>query len=73
MTSENRSNIVSLLFSFNQFFVILIIYCIGKLAYRSLMSKVVILYWLLIWMLFSSCATSFEFMVVCVYGNFFIN
>jgi len=50
-------------------FVILIIYCIGKLTYRSLLSKVVILCWLLIWILFSSCATSFEFMVVYVYGK----
>ena len=37
------------------------------------MSKVVILCWLLIWILFSSCATYLELMIVYVYGKFFIN
>ena len=53
--------------------MILIIYCIGKLTYRSLMSKVFILCLLLIWILFSSCATSFEFIVVYAYGKFVTN
>jgi hypothetical protein len=61
--------IVSLLFLFNQNFVILIIICIGKLTYRSFMSKMVILCWLLIWISFSTCAT-FEFLVAYVYGKF---
>jgi len=43
---------------------------VGRLTYISFMSKVVILCWLLIWMLFRSCAATFEFLVAYVYGNF---
>ena len=48
--------------------MILIIFCIGKLTYRSFMSKVVILCWLLISILFSS--TSFKFLVAYMFGKF---
>jgi len=41
------------LFLFNQNFVILIIFSIGKLTYRSFMSKVFILWWPVIWTLLS--------------------
>jgi len=55
---------------FNQKLVMLIIFCVGKLTCKSFMSNVVILCWLLIWMLFRSCATYFEFSVAYVYGSF---
>jgi len=44
----------------------------GKLTCKSFMSNVVILCRLLIWMLFRSCATYFEFLVAYVYGSFII-
>jgi hypothetical protein len=59
-----------LLFLFNQNLVIFIIFCVGRLTYISFMSKVVFLCWLLIRMLFRSCAATFEFLVAYVYGNF---
>ena len=60
----------SLLYLSNQNLVILSIFCVGKLTYRSFMSKMVILCWLLIRMLFRSCATSFEFLMAYVYCSF---
>jgi hypothetical protein len=50
--------------------VTFIIFCMGRLTYMSFMSKVVILCWLLIWMLFGSCAATFEILVAYLYGNF---
>ena len=59
-----------LLYLSNQNLVTLITFCIGKLTYRSFMSKVVIFCWLLIRILFRSCATSFEFPLAFLYGSF---
>jgi len=54
---------------FNQNLVMLIIFCVDKLTCKSFMSNVVILCCLLIWMLFRSCATYFEFLMAYVYGS----
>ena len=55
---------------FNQNLLMLIVFCVSKLTCKSFMSNMVILYWLLIWMLFRSCSTYFEFLVAYVYGSF---
>ena len=76
---ENNSDLVPilwvlrfvlLLYLSSQNLMTLIIFYTSKLAYRSFMSKVVILCWLLILFLLRSCATSVEFQVAYVYGSF---
>jgi len=63
-------NSLSLIFLFSQNFVVLIIPWIGRLTYGSFMSRVIIHIFLLIFILFSSSATScFLFFVLYVYGR----
>ena len=58
-----------LLNMFSQNLVILSMFFIGKLTYRSFKSREIILSWLLMEMLRRSCATSLEFFVAYVYGS----
>jgi hypothetical protein len=59
-----------MLFLSNQKIVDWIILCFGKLTYRSLISNVIILWFSVIWILFSLCAISYEFTVAYVLGRF---
>ena len=66
-----------LLYLFNRSLLMLIIFCLGKVTYRSFMSNVVILYWLLIWMLLNLVLFLLNFcwrayMAVVLIGWFFI-
>jgi len=45
-------------------------FLMGKLTYKSFLSNVMILLFSLIWILFSSCTISCEFLMVCVFGRF---
>jgi len=62
--------VLILLCLFNQNLVMWRMFCIGKWTYKSFMSRVIILLCLRIWILFNSCAISYEFLVVYVYGKF---
>jgi len=63
----------SILFLLNHYLVILSIPCMGRFTYRSFMSKVIILWWLLIWILVRSCATCFEFFLSMYMVNLLVH
>jgi hypothetical protein len=53
----------------NQNLVICSMFLVGRLTCKSFMSSVIILLCSLIWILCRSCATSFEFCAVYVFGK----
>ena len=61
--------VATLLFLCNQKLVILIMLRTGESTIRSFMSRVVILWFLVTWKMFSFCAISFEVLVAHFYGK----